>query len=73
MNGMPSNFFFDYTNSFAQFSGDEREISLFYCARGELFGQSTMRAVILRDDEAAARLLIESVNDPGPFFSSDAG
>ena len=67
---MSSDFFFDYTGWFAQFSGDEREVNLFHCSGGELFGQFPMRDVIFGDHETAACFLIETVNDAGPFFSA---
>jgi len=38
MHRVSSDFFFDYASCLAQLSGDEREINLFHCARGELFG-----------------------------------
>ena len=31
-----------------------------------------MRLVVLRDDQTAARLFVEAVNDSGPFFATDA-
>ena len=73
MHRMSSDFLFDYADRLAQLSGDEREINLFYCARGELFGQFSMRNVIFGHHETAACFLVETVNDTGPFFSADPG
>ena len=73
MDRMSSDFFFDYPGRLAQFSGDEREINLFHCARGELFGQFAMRDIIFRHYKASACFLVETVNDTGPFFSADPG
>lgn len=71
MHRMPSDFFFDYPGRLAQFSGDEREVDLFHCTHGELFGQFAMRDIIFRYYETAACFLVETVNDTGPFFSAD--
>ena len=70
---MSSDFFFDYASRLAQFSSDKREINLFHCARGELFGQSPMRDVIFGHYKTATCFLVEAVNDAGPFFSADPG
>jgi hypothetical protein len=38
MDRMSSNFSFDYTGRFGQFSGHQRKINLFHRTRGELLG-----------------------------------
>ena len=71
MHRVSSDFLFDYTGRLAQLSGDEREINLFDCARGELFGQFAMHNVIFGRHQTAACFLVETVNDTGSFFSAD--
>lgn len=71
MDRMSSDFLFDYASRFAQFSGDECEVNLFHCARGELFGEFAMCVVILSHHETAACFFVETVNDARPFFSTD--
>ena len=70
---MSPDFLFDYASRFAQFSGDECEINLFHCARGELFGEFAMCDVILSHHKTAACFFVETVNDARPFFSTDPG
>ena len=72
MNRMSSDFLFDYAGRFAQFSGNEREVNLFHCARRELFGEFAMCDVILSHHKTAACFFVETVNDAGPFFSTDS-
>src|SRR4029077_12032299 len=69
---MSSDFVLDYARLFPQFSSDQREVNLFYCAGSELFRQFPMRHVVFCYDEAAACCFIETVNDAGPFLSTDA-
>ena len=71
MDGMSSDFFVNNAGRLSQFSGDQRQINFFHCARGELFRQFSMRHVVLSYHEAAACFLIETVNDAGSFFSAD--
>lgn len=71
MDRMSSDFFFDYPGRLKQFSRDKREINLFHCPRGKLFGQFAMCDIIFRHYKAAACVLVETVNDTGPFFSAD--
>ena len=73
MHRMTANFFFDHAGALPQFSGDKREINFLDSARCELFRQSAMGFVILRDDDAAARVFIEAMNDAGTFFSANSG
>jgi hypothetical protein len=41
--------------------------------RGELLGEATVRHVRLRDDQQPARVLVETVHDPGPPHAANAG
>ena len=40
---------------------------------GELLGEAAMRLVVLGDDEQAAGVLVEPVDDAGPAHAADAG
>lgn len=73
MDGMPRDGFVDDARSLAQDSGDEREINFRHCSRGELAGEIAVSRVVFRDDESAAGFLVQTMNDSGPFLSSDAG
>src|SRR5258707_15809528 len=70
---MPSDFFFDRSRTLLQFSGDQREINFLYRAGRELGRQSAMGFVVLGNDQAAARVLVQTMHDSGPFFAADAG
>jgi len=73
MNRMTTNFFFNNTGALAQFSSNEREINLIDRARGKLVRQLAMRFIVLRHDQAAARVFIKPVNDSGAFLAANAG
>lgn len=51
---------------------NERQVNLFDFATSELSRERLVRFIILRDDDATARLLIEAVNNSGPLFAADA-
>ncbi len=72
MHWVTADLLFNHARALFQFSGDEREINLFDCARGKLFRQSAVGFVVLRDDEATARVLIESMHDTGTFLAADS-
>jgi hypothetical protein len=70
---MTRNGFVDDSRAFAQDSGHQREINLRHRPRGELPGKIAMGRVVFRHDEAAARFLVESMDNSGPFLPADAG
>ncbi len=72
MDRMSSDFFFDRACGFGQFPGDEREINLFDHALCKLPRQFSMRLIVFRDDKAAARFFVETVNDSWPLFSANS-
>jgi len=72
MDGMSSDFFFDYARSLPQFSGNERKIGLFNDAFGKLPRQFPMRLIIFRDHKTAACFFIQAVDNARPFFSADS-
>jgi len=73
VHGVSPNFFFNHARGLAQFPGDKREINFFHAARPKLDRQSPVRLIVFRDDEAAARFLVETVHDAWPFFAADPG
>ena len=70
---MTSDCLFDCSGIFAQPSGNEREINLLDRALLELRGQSAVRLVVFRNDQAAARLFIKPMHYSRPFFPADSG
>ena len=72
MDGMSSDFFFDYASSLPQFSGNERKIGLFNNAFGKLPRQFPMRLIIFRDHKTAACFFIQAMNNAWPFFPADS-
>src|SRR5215471_8927227 len=70
---MPSDLFRDRPQTFAQSSGNQRQVNLINGPLGKLRGQAAMRFVIFRDNETAARFLVEPMDNAGSFFSADAG
>ena len=70
---MASDLLFDDPRGLAQFSRDKRQINLLDCSRGKLPRQLTMRFVILRNDHATTRLLIQPMDDSRSLFATDSG
>src|SRR5256885_15404102 len=70
---MPSDLFFNNSGAFPQFSRDQGEINFLHLTRRELLRQLSMRFVRFRGNKAAARFLVQSMNDAGPFLSTDSG
>ncbi len=66
VNTMPSDGKINRSCILPQSSSDEREINFFDCARGELFGESEMSGIIFGDNQAAARLFVETMDNAGP-------
>jgi hypothetical protein len=55
----------------AKLAGDQSEINFINSATGKLRGETAMRLIVFRDDEASAGFLVETVNNSRPRFTAD--
>lgn len=72
MHGMAPDLFFNNAGTLPQFPSDQGEINLFDRARGELFRQTAMSLIILRDDDATARVLIEAMHNSRTLLAANS-
>ena len=73
MDWMASDFFCNCSRALPQLPRDKCEINLFYRPFLKLCRQSAVRFIGFRNDDAAARFFIQSMDNSRPFFAADSG
>ena len=73
MDRMAADFVFNHANRSTHFSRHQREINFFDRALGKLNRERMMRLVIFGNDQAAARVFVETMHNSGTLFPADSG
>ncbi len=72
MNRMSPDGRIDHSSFVSGHSRDQRQVHFFDCPRGELLGKVAVCNVVFGDDQAAACLFIQPMNDARPLLPADA-